>query len=77
MESDMYMIIGVLKYDEGVQDLFIPKFKVLMKDGIDKKRVQNAYKEISSGGKAVFRCFVLRRTEENIFPTRDIQRRSR
>ena len=51
MEYDVYQIIDALKFDKDVQDLFIPKFKVLMKHGIDKKHVQNAYKTISSGGK--------------------------
>ena len=44
MESDVSQIIEGLKFDEDYQDLFIPKFKVLMKHGIDKKHVQNAYK---------------------------------
>ena len=51
MESDVSQIIEGLKFDEDYQDLFIPKFKVLMKHGIDKNHVQNAYKMITSGGK--------------------------
>lgn len=52
LESDVSQIIGALRYDQDIQDLFIPKFKVLMKYGIDKRHARNAYAMITSGGKA-------------------------
>jgi ankyrin repeat protein len=43
MEEDMWQILDALRFDHDVQDLFIPKFKTLMKLGIDRKHVRNAY----------------------------------
>lgn len=47
IETDVGQIIGALKYDLDWQDIFLPKIKVLMKHGIDKKHVKNAYKMLS------------------------------
>lgn len=51
LEADVARIIDALRFDKDIQDLFIPKFKVLMKYGIDKAHAKNAYELIRSGMK--------------------------
>ena len=43
IEEDMWQILDALRFDYDAQDDFIPKFKTLMKLGIDRKLVRNAY----------------------------------
>jgi ankyrin repeat protein len=43
MEEDMWQILDALRFDYDAQDDYIPKFKTLMKLGMDKKHVANAY----------------------------------
>ena len=52
MEEDMFTILDALRFDCDRQDDFIPKFKMLMKLGMDKNHVANAYDMAISSNRA-------------------------
>jgi Holliday junction resolvasome RuvABC DNA-binding subunit len=48
IEADVKKIIDAMRYDEDRQDEFIPKFRTLIKLGIDRTHVKNAFKMAES-----------------------------
>jgi hypothetical protein len=48
LETDVAKIMNAMRYDEDRQDEFIPKFRTLIKLGIDRTHVKNAFKMAES-----------------------------